>query len=220
MKITSKTGKLAILLVLPVLLLIFLYQFGNNKFNIPIYFAYDSTLIDGKYVITDAHHIPDFNFITQEGNYLKGRDLKGSVYIANFFFSRCPGICKDMSQQLTRVQAQFQEDDSVKIISFTVDPEFDHPDVLKKYASIYRAIPGKWYFLTGNKDSLYALAKTGFFISALEDKNSPEEFIHSEKLILVDKEGRIRGYYDGTSKKEVDKLITETAILLNDYENK
>ncbi|MBX9852634.1 MAG: SCO family protein [Cytophagaceae bacterium] len=220
MKKYIKAGILAIVLVLPVFLLLFLYKFGNNQFKIPVYFAYDSNLVGDEYVITDAHHIPDFKFLTQDSQYFSNKDLKGSIYVTDFFFTRCPGICKDMSSQLTRVQDYFRENKEIKIVSFSVDPENDKPSALKTYADRYRAVPDKWYFLTGSKDSLYKLAKEGFFLNALEDKNSKEEFIHDNHFVLVDKEGRIRGFYDGTSKKDVDRLITEVSILLEEYEKK
>jgi protein SCO1 len=213
-----KTGILAALLVLPVLLLISLYKFGNNHFKVPVYHAYDSAMVDGQYVITDAHRIPDFSFLNQEGKIITNKDLKGSVYVADFFFSRCQGICKDMSSQLVRVQEEFKDNEEVKIVSFTVDPAYDTVAILKDYAKAYRAIPGKWNFLTGVKDSLYKLAgPQGFFLNAKEIENVKDDFIHDNHFVLVDKEGRIRGYYDGTDKKEVDRLILEIGVLLHEY---
>jgi len=143
--------------------------------------------------------------------------LKGYIYVADFFFTRCGSICPKMSTQLTRVQAEFEKDSGVKIISFTVDPKNDTVEVLKQYANDYNAIEGKWRFVTGSKDSIYALAQKGFFITAMEDKNHPIDFIHSDKLVLVDKKGWIRGYYNGTDIKEVDKLMTEIRVLQQIY---
>lgn len=211
---------LVFLLALPVLVLLFLYKFGNNKFKIPVYHAYDSTEVNGTYVITDAHHVPDFAFETNQGNILTNKELSNSVYVVDFFFTKCPSICKDMSSHLMRVQESFLDDNRVKILSFTVDPARDSVEVLNEYAKLYRAKKDKWYFLTGPKDSLYALAKTGFYLTALENQNSAEEFTHAPHFVLVDKQGRIRGYYNGTDKKEVDRLITEIKILLEEYDNK
>lgn len=212
-----KTGILAAVLVLPVFLLIFLYKFGNNQYEIPVYHVYDSALVDGKYVITDVHTVPDFKFIDEDGKPFSGSDLKGKIYVADFFFSRCQGICKVTSPQLARVQEEYKENDQIKIVSFTVDPANDSPEVLKEFAKSYRAIPGKWKFLTGNKDSLHTLSQTGFFMTARDSEDSKEEFDHSGHFVLVDKEGRIRGYYSGLEKKEVDRLITEISILLHEY---
>lgn len=213
-----KTGILAALLVLPVFILVMLYKFGNNHFKVPVYHAYDSALVEGEYVITEAHQIPDFQFVNQEGEKISGKDLKGTIYVADFFFSRCQGICKSMSSQLVRVQEEFKDNNKVKIISFTVDPTYDSVEILKEYAKFYRAIPGKWNLVTGSKDSIYKLAGPyGFFLNAQEIKDVDNDFIHDNHFVLVDKEGRIRGYYDGTDKKEVDRLITEIAILLHEY---
>jgi protein SCO1/2 len=220
MKKSIKTGILAALLVLPVFLLIFLYNFGDNHFKVPIYHVNDSSLVDGKYVITDVHQIPPFTFLNQEGKEFSDKDLSNSIYVANFFFSRCKGICLDMSSQLVRVQEEYKDNEQVKIVSFSVDPIYDNPAILKDYANAYRAIPGKWNFLTGRKDSLYKLAGPhGFFLNAKEIENVDDEFIHDNHLVLVDKERRIRGYYDGTDKKEVDRLILEIGVLLHEYGN-
>jgi protein SCO1/2 len=124
-----------------------------------------------------------------------------------------------MTSQLVRVQETFKDNAEVKIISFTVDPTNDSPEVLDKYAKSHRAISGKWSFLTGTKDSIYTLAKNGFFLSALENTTGPEQFDHAPHFVLVDKKGWIRGYYNGTDEKEVDRLITETKILLKEYES-
>jgi protein SCO1/2 len=218
MRKNIKTGVLAVLLVLPVFLLLFLYKFGDNHFKVPIYHVNDSTLINGKYEMTDVHQIPPFTFINQEGKQFGDKELANSIYVANFFFSRCKGICLDMSSQLVRVQEEFKENGKVKIVSFSVDPTYDNPDILKNYAKAYRAIPGKWNFLTGQKDSLYKLAGPyGFFLNAKEIENVDDEFIHDNHFVLVDKEKRIRGYYDGTDKKEVDRLILEIGVLLHEY---
>jgi protein SCO1/2 len=216
MKKSLKTGILALLLMSPVFVLLFLYGFGENKFGIPVYFAYDSVKTDGRYAVTDAHTIPDFKFITNQGDSLSNKDLSGNIYVVDFFFSRCPGICKDMSSQMMRVQESYKDNAGIKILSFTVDPEYDTPETLDKYAKAHRAIKDKWYFLTGEKDSIYDLAKKGFFLNALEDGKGGE-FIHDNHFALVDKKGWIRGFYDGTDKKDVDRLITEIAILEKEY---
>src|SRR6478736_10115559 len=185
-----RTGILALLLVLPVLILLFLYKFGDNKFKIPVFHATDSTIVHGSYVVTKADQIPDFKFTTNQGDTLSNKDLANSIYVADFFFTKCPSICKDMSSQLMRVQESFKGDNRVKILSFTVDPIRDSPDVLNEYAKNYRAIPGKWIFLTGAKDSLYSLAKNGFRLNALQDKGSVEELrMHRILFWLTSKGG-------------------------------
>jgi protein SCO1/2 len=122
-----------------------------------------------------------------------------------------------MTSQLTRVQNTFADDNDFKILSFTVDPEHDSIDVLKSYALKYNAKASVWHFLTGEKQLIYRLAKDGFKINALEDPNGGIEFVHSDKLILVDKNRIIRGFYDGTDPKDVDRLITEIKVLQHEY---
>jgi protein SCO1/2 len=221
MKFIAKAGILVSILAIPVFVFLFLKLYGKNHYKIPVYFATDSTLVNGNYQITEAHTIPEFEFINQDNLIFGSDDLKGNIYIADFFFTSCPTICPKMTTQLARVQEAFAKYPEVKIVSFTVDPKADSVSVLKKYALDFRADSSKWNFLTGNKEDIYTLAQKGFFVSAMEDETLPE-FIHSEKLILVDKSGWVRGYYDGTDRTDVERLIREVQVLLHiyDYEGK
>lgn len=218
MKFIHKAGILAVILAIPAFVLFFLYGFGKNHFDLPIFYATDSVEVNGRYVITKAHTIPDFTFIDQDNQLFDSKSLEGNIYVADFFFTSCAGICPKMTSQLTRVQEAFLDQKDFKIVSFTVDPKRDSAETLKRYAEDYNATPGKWVFLTGEKDSLYTVAQKGFFISAMEDEKLAD-FIHSEKLILIDKSGRIRGYYNGTEKESVDRLIREIQVLNYGYEH-
>ena len=214
----SKIITLSLLMILPVGVIFFISNFGKNRFKLPVYFAEDSVATEGgRYKITEAYTVPDFNLIDNEGQTINQKQLRGYIYVADFFFTRCGSICPKMSTQLTRVQEVFSKDTMVKIVSFTVDPKNDTVEVLQKYAKEYGAIKGKWRFATGAKDSIYTLAQKGYFITAMEDTAHPVDFIHSDKLVLVDKNGWIRGYYNGTDLKEVDKLITEIKVLQEIY---
>lgn len=193
---------------------------GCGERRLPVYFAEDSTEIGGRYEVVMAREIPGFRFLSQENTFLSNTDLAGSVYVADFFFTTCPGICKDMSSQLERVQERFKDHPKLKIVSFSVDPGKDSVPALKNYASLHRAIPGKWYFLTGTKDSIYNLAKHGYLMNALEDKEHPGEFIHDNHFVLVDGKGWIRGFYDGTDPKDVDRLIEDLPVLLKEYDQR
>lgn len=218
MKNIYKAGALAAILVIPALVFIFLKVFGKNHYDLPVYFASDSTKVNGQYIITQAHCIPGFQFQDQNGNVFDSRKLKGQMYVADFFFTRCGGICPKMTTQLTRVQEAFLDNPQVQIVSFTVDPTNDTAEVLKSYAHDFKADSTKWTFLTGTKDSIYHLAQKGFFVTAMEEKGIPD-FIHSEKLILVDKKGWVRGYYNGTKKEDVDRLIREIQVLVYQHEH-
>ncbi len=214
----QKTITLALLVLLPMGIIFFISNFGKNRYKLPVYFAEDSVQTEtGHYKITEAYAVPDFALIDQDRNPVTQKQLRGYIYVADFFFTRCGSICPKMTSQLTRVQEEFMKDTIVRIVSFTVDPKHDTSEVLKAYAAEYGAKEGKWRFVTGPKDSIYALAQKGYYITAMEDTAHPVDFVHSDKLVLVDKNGWIRGYYNGTDQKEVDKLITEIKVLKEIY---
>jgi protein SCO1 len=165
------------------------------------------------------HRVPAFRFTAQSGQAFGSQDLQGKIYVANFFFTRCPDICLQMSSELTRVQAQFATSPDLYLVSFTVDPRHDTVAVLQQYAERYQADPKRWSFLTGDKAQLYELARCGYYIAAKPaSSNLATDFIHSDKLVLVDKQGRIRGYYSGTKREEVDRLILEIQVLEKEYQ--
>lgn len=221
MKIYYKAGLLIIILLVPAFVYLFLKSFGNNHYSVPKMVPVDviQKSVNGmKVTDTIYHHVPPFQFTTSTNTQFGSKQLEGKIYIADFFFSRCPSICPTMTTQLMRVQSAFKDNKEIQLVSFTVDPENDTPEVLAAFASKYKANPGTWHFLTGQKDAIYKLAKEGFKISAMDDPAGGEEFVHSDKLILVDQNKIIRGFYNGTDPKEVDRLITEVKVLLHEYE--
>lgn len=167
-----------------------------------------------------GHHIGAFRFLNQNGNWITDREMKGKISVVEYFFTTCKSICPIMNQQMQRVHSAFIQDQGVKIFSFTVDPEIDTVEQLKRYAESHQATPGKWHFLTGNKADLYALARKSFFVlKPAEAQNlgdAGSDFIHTNNFVLIDKELRIRGYYDGTSLKEVNELISDIKRLQNE----
>ncbi len=215
-----KAGILGIAIVIPVLIYLFLVIFGKNHYALRTFYPIGVNTVEknGKKINdTTFYVIPNFGFVNQNGSSVSQSGLNGDIYVADFFFTRCGSICPKMTSQLTRVQEFFIQVPEVKILSFTVDPDYDSVKVLNNYAKQYKADSSKWFFLTGSKDSLYSVAKNYFKLSALEDKTGEEEFIHSERLVLVDRERHIRGYYDGTNPADVDKLMLEIDILLYTY---
>ncbi len=172
-----------------------------------------------KVIDTLFHTIPSFSFTDQLGRTVSDSDFNGCSYVADFFFTACKSICPEMSEQLMGVQTRFKDDTLLKIISFSVDPIRDSVPVLKEYATKYQAIPGKWYFLTGDKEKLYELARNGFFLAAIQGSKNSDDFNHSEQLVLIDREKRIRGYYDGTDPREVERLKDEILVLEWEYKN-
>lgn len=228
----SKKAVLVVLLILPSLFyLIFVYGAEGNFFKTLDYVG-PKTIIenrDGDKLVMDTLHysIPPYEFIDQHDTTLSSDEMKGKIYIANFFFSSCPTICPAMNYNLKQVQDRFLGYDDIYFLSFTVDPEYDTPAILSEYADKMGAVDGRWYFLTGAKESLYKTARD-FFVNAMEDSTAAGGFLHSEYLVIVDWEGRIRSrldeqgnlkaVYNGTSPDEVNKLKDDVKVLIAEYE--
>lgn len=217
MKSKTKIGILTVTLVLPVLVYFFLKTFGINHYSLPTYFPETITdkIVNDK-LISDTifHQIPDFKVVDQNNNTITGNTFKTKILIVNFFFTRCPGICPKMTSQLNRVQESFITKEDLQILSFTVDPDFDKPEILKKYAQKYAVRDGRWYLATTDSQlDVFNLGFHGFKVPS----DTVDKFLHSEKILLVDKEKHIRGFYTGTNQKEIDRLITEVDILLYNY---
>jgi len=212
---------LSLLMVLPIFIFLFLHAFGENHYRVPIFYPEEVTESnkDGKMVYDTTYHVlPVFHFIDQSGDSVTTASLNGKILISDFIFTRCQGPCPIMTNQLVRVQEAFKNSDVIQILSHTVDPEYDTIAVLKQFATRFKADPKIWHFVTGKSQDLYNLSGPGGYKLALQTGNGdPETIDHSSKLVLVDKERRIRGYYNGTDEKEVDRLILETKILLHEY---
>ena len=213
MKKYIKTGLLAALLVVPVFVALLLNTFGKNHYEL-------HRLPGGEKYLKDEQGniktLPAFSLTDQQGKPFTEKALQGKVVIADFFFSRCQGICPKMSSQLTRVQETFDKNPDVVLVSHTVDPEYDSVKILNNYAEEFGAHYGKWYLLTGPKPDLYNLARYGYFLPVGKGDGGEADFIHSEKVVLLDKKGRIRGFYNGTDALQVDTLIIETRVLLQE----
>ena len=164
-----------------------------------------------------GHKIQDFEFVNQNNVLIHSKDIEGNIWIVEYFFATCPSICPIMNEQMQRVQETYRNDDQIKILSFTVDPENDSVAALKQYADDHQAIDQKWHFFTGNKKALYQLARQSFFLlKPAETANVGDaggDFIHTNNFVLIDTQKRIRGYYDGTNPQEVDELISDIQIL-------
>lgn len=167
-----------------------------------------------------GHRIGDFSLLNQNGKTINLDEVKGKVFVAEYFFTTCQSICPKMTAQMTRVQKKFKGEEDFKILSFTVHPEYDTVEVMKAYAEKHNAVEGQWHFLTGDKDELYHLARNSFFVlkpaEAANLGDAGSDFIHTNNFVLVDQQLRIRGYYDGTSITEVNELMEDIQILLNE----
>jgi protein SCO1/2 len=147
--------------------------------------------------------VPDFTLTNQFGRAIKLSDLRGQVWVADIIFTRCPGPCAKMTQEMSQLQSRLPPNQAVKFLSLTADPEFDTPDVLRKYGEKFGAAPERWHFLTGPKLDLYRLATKGLLLAVDEvkadERTSPDDlFVHSTRFVVVDKLGRVRDTFDGT----------------------
>ncbi|TXH26877.1 MAG: SCO family protein [Cyclobacteriaceae bacterium] len=158
---------------------------------------------------TIYHTIAPFQFVNQDSVVVTNADFKDQIYVADFFFTSCRTICPIMKTQMLRVYQATAEMPDVKILSHSIDPEYDTVALLHDFAERLGVTSDRWHFVTGVKDSIYKIAQTSYFATAMEDKSEPDGFIHSGAFLLIDKKQRIRGKYDGTKEEEVNKLIAD-----------
>lgn len=157
--------------------------------------------------------VPDFSFTNRDGATVDRETLLGRPWVADFIFTRCAAVCPRMSQQMQRVVESLGEETPVRFVSFSVDPEYDTPEVLADYAKRFQA-PSHWYFLTGDRQQLHTLSKEGFLLSIDDDPAAGlpplnEPIIHSNRFVLVDAAGRIRSYYDAFDDVELERLLDD-----------
>lgn len=171
-------------------------------------------VVDGD---TIYHTIAPFRFVNQDSVPVTNETFSDKIYVADFFFTTCRTICPIMKTQMLRVYEKVKDDDEVLILSHTIDPEYDTVALLHDYAERLGVESDKWHFVTGDKDAIYTIAQKSYFSTALEDKTSPDGFIHSGAFLLIDKRGRIRGKYDGTVPADVDQLVKDIGRLKKEY---
>ncbi|KAA3645952.1 MAG: SCO family protein [Bacteroidetes bacterium] len=209
---TIKKGVILVsILLLPSLLYLLLYT-GENNFKRPQFYG-PKVVSELNNSDTIYHKIPDFKFVNQNGDTVTQDDYRGKIYVADFFFATCPTICPQMATHMLEVQKHFYDRKDFALLSHTVNPEHDTVAVLKAYSEKVHANDDIWSFVTGPKEELYDIAFKGYFVNALPDEIAPGGFLHSQFLILVDKKGHIRGYFDGTSTTEVNSLFDAIEIL-------
>lgn len=168
-----------------------------------------------------GHHVEDFSFTNQEGRTITNADVKGKIYVVEYFFATCKGICPKMNDHLSNVARAFKGNKNVLILSHTVDPIKDSVPALKEYSLRFDADPAQWMFLTGDKKKLYDMARYSYLISAKDDTagvSIDQDFIHDNHYVLVDGDGRVRGFYDGLKMEEVNKLISDINTLLKEQQ--
>ena len=182
---------------------------GNKKSVLPI-------------IGTDQnHHISPFSFTNQDGKVITEKDIQGKIVVVSYFFATCKGICPRMNENMSKVYKAFQGNSNVMILSHTVDPKKDTVEALKAYSLRFDADPKQWMFLTGDKKKLYEMARFSYLISAEDDTagvSVDNDFIHDKHYSLVDRHGRIRGFYDGLEQSDINKLIGDINVLLAEKE--
>lgn len=156
-----------------------------------------------------------FSFKNQAGETITQDAFKGKVWVAYFFFTTCPSICPAMNRNATNVQREFANNPDVLMAGFTVDPENDTVDALRKWAKRHEAQAGKWHFLTGDRETLYKLSRQTFRLAA-EPGDETHPIVHSDKLVLIDRQGRIRGYYSGVNPDQVQVLLQDIYRILEE----
>lgn len=192
------------------------YKLLTPKERLPIYNPSDVNpkLVDFSIQhIKSDHKIADFSLINQNGDTITNDTYKNKIYIADFFFTRCATICPIMTNNMVELQNIFKDDNDVMFLSHSVTPVMDSVPILKQYAIDKGVIDSKWNITTGMKTEIYELARKSYFAVLDEGDGGEQDFIHTEQFVLVDKKRQIRGFYDGTDKEEVKRIVNDIEIL-------
>ena len=209
-----------VLFFLSVVILYFIYQAQKPKETLPIYqpSMVNPELVDSTLQYKRKYHtIADFELINQNGRTVTQKDYENKIYVADFFFTTCPTICPIMTKNMADIQNRIHGDTLVKLLSHTVTPEIDSVFQLKRYAIEKGVNDTKWNLVTGDKKQIYELARKSYLAVQSDGDGGTYDMIHTENFILVDKEKRIRGFYDGTSGEEVDQLMADLEVLKASY---
>ena len=201
-----------VLLVFSAVTIFLFYSALKPAKSLPIYNPSDVNpeLVDTTVqYISKYHTIANFSFTNQNGKTITQKDYEGKIYVADFFFTTCKSICPKMTTNLVEVQKAFLDNSKVKLLSFSVMPDVDSVSVLKEYAKINSVIDSKWNLVTGDKKAIYALARKSYLAVKQGKPEELYDMVHTENFVLVDSKRRIRGFYDGTKKEEIQRLIED-----------
>ena len=219
-KFKKHRGFITIFLIVSSGILILFYNALDPERRLPIYQPsmvnyelVDSTLQHVK----KFHKIASFTLTNQNGKIVTEQDYDNKIYVADFFFTTCPTICPKMTENMGQLQNEFLEDSQIKFISFSVTPQIDSVQQLKKYAIEKGVNDSKWNLVTGNKKKIYSLARKSYLAVKDDGDGGQFDMIHTENFILVDPEKRIRGFYDGTDIEAMNTLITDISILKEEF---
>jgi len=205
-----------VLLVFSAVTIFLFYSALKPAKSLPIYNPSDVNpeLVDTTVqYISKYHTISDFSFTNQNGKSITQKDYEGKIYVADFFFTTCKSICPKMTTNLVEVQKAFLHNPKVKLLSFSVMPDVDSVSVLKEYAKINGVIDSKWNLVTGDKKAIYAMARKSYLAVKQGKPEELYDMVHTENFVLVDSKKRIRGFYDGTKKEDIERLIDDINFL-------
>jgi len=201
-----------VFLVFSIIVISLFYSALKPKKSLPIFNPSDVNpeLVDTTVqYISKYHTIADFSFTNQNGKTITQKDYEGKVYVADFFFTTCKSICPKMTTNLVDVQKAFLDNPKVKLLSFSVMPDIDNVSVLKEYAKINGVIDSKWNLVTGDKKAIYTMARKSYLAVKQGKPDEQYDMVHTENFVLVDSKKRVRGFYDGTNKEEIQRLIQD-----------
>lgn len=208
-----------VLLIFSVITISLFYSALKPKKSLPIYNPSDVNpeLVDSTVqYIRKYHTIADFSFVNQNGKTITQKDYEGKVYVADFFFTTCGSICPKMTTNLADVQKAIINNPKVMLLSHTVFPETDSIPVLKAYAKKHGVIDSKWNLVTGDKKEIYTMARKSYLAVKLGKPEELYDMVHTENFVLVDQKRRVRGFYDGTKKEDMQRLITDINYLCSE----
>ena len=204
-------------LVFSIIVVSLFYFALKPKKTLPIYSPADVNpeLVDTTVqYIAKNHLIADFSFTNQNGKTITQKDYEGKIYVADFFFTTCKSICPKMTTNLVDVQKAFLNNPKVKLLSFSVMPDIDSVSVLKDYAELNGVVDSKWNLVTGDKKAIYTMARKSYLAVKQGKPEEQYDMVHTENFVLVDSKKRVRGFYDGTKKEEIQRLIEDINWLL------
>ncbi len=210
-----------VMLGLSAVIVLLFYNALQPKRSLPVYQPADfnpELVDDSVRYVRKYHTIADFSLVNQNGDTVTQEDYRDKIYIADFFFTTCPSICPIMTENMVTIQEKILDDEEVMLLSHSVTPEIDSVAQLKKYALEKGVKDRKWNLVTGDKKQIYELARKSYLAVKTDGDGGPYDMIHTENFILVDKEKRIRGTYDGTDPKDIENLLKDLEILKSSYQ--
>ena len=205
-----------VLFVLSAIIITIIYQLLKPEPTLPIY---QPDMVNKELVDTTVqyvrkyHKVPDFKLVNQNGDTITQKNYEDKIYITDFFFTTCQGICPIMTDHMVKIQKEFKDDPEVLLLSHSVTPEIDSVAQLKKYAEEKGVIDEKWNLVTGDKKKIYDLARKSYLVAKSQGNGGKYDMVHTENFALVDKNKQVRGFYDGTNPKAIEQLVEDVKLL-------